>query len=143
MPFSQKDRVLRVTTPLGDDKFLITRLSGTEAISESFRFELDLLAENATKVEFDKIIGQKCSVELDLPGKKKRFFAGICSKLIEGRRDTEFTRYRLEVVPQFRQIREKFSEQTVPMPATSAALRASAESRDALPCEPLCGSHVG
>lgn len=101
MPFTQANRALRVTTPLGPDKLLISQFTGTERISELFKFDLGLLAENATKVEFDKLMGQKVLVELDMPGKKKRFFHGIVSRFSEGRRDDTFTQYKMEVVPQF------------------------------------------
>lgn len=101
MAFTQANRALRVTTPLGPDKLLITQFTGTERISELFKYELHLLAENSVKIEFDKLIGQKILVELDMPGKKKRFFSGICSRFSAGRRDDTFTHYRMEVVPQF------------------------------------------
>src|SRR5262245_14173211 len=100
MALSQTNRALRVQTGLGPDKLLAADFSGTEAISQLFEFRLGLLAENATKVEFDKIIGQPVLVEIDLPGGKTRFVHGMCSRLAEGRRDATFTQYRMEVVPQ-------------------------------------------
>jgi type VI secretion system secreted protein VgrG len=100
MAFTQKDRRLRVNTPLGTDKLLVVTLSGTEALSQLYRFDLTLLAENATDVAFDKIIGQPIAVEMDMPGGKKRHFHGLCSRLSQGRRDDVFTHYRMEIVPQ-------------------------------------------
>src|SRR6266851_6739960 len=98
-PPTQAARSMRVTTPLGPDKLLAVELSGTETILELFQFNLVLLAENKTKVEFDKLIGQPILVEVDLPGGKKRHFHGICSRLAEGRRDLNFTHYKMEVLP--------------------------------------------
>ena len=37
-------RALTVSTPLGPDAFQLTRLSGEEALSRLFTFQLDLLA---------------------------------------------------------------------------------------------------
>lgn len=99
MAFTQANRSMRVATPLGPDKLLLVEFSGTETLSELFQFHLTLLAENATKVEFDKLIGQPIAVEIDMPDKKKRLFNGICSQLSEGRRDDTFTHYKMEVVP--------------------------------------------
>src|SRR5207302_9200029 len=39
--------------------------------------------------------------DLGLPGGKKRQFSGICNRISEGGRDQTFTRYRMEIVPQF------------------------------------------
>ena len=101
MAVTQANRQLRVNTPLGADKLLIVEMSGREAISELFHYQLTLLAENATTVEFDKLIGKPITVEMELPGNKKRFFNGLCAQLAAGRRDDTFTQYRMELVPQF------------------------------------------
>src|SRR4029077_781821 len=75
--------------------------NGHEGISQLFRFELDLLAENTTTIAFDQLLGQTVTVDLELPGGKKRHFSGIVSRFTEGMRDTRFTAYRAEVVPRF------------------------------------------
>src|SRR5262249_45028190 len=68
-------------------------------VSELFQFQLDLVAENGTKVPFDKLLGQKIAVTLALPGDKTRYFNGICSRFAEAGRDPTFTHYRMDVVP--------------------------------------------
>src|SRR5262245_476635 len=99
--FTQATRQLAVNTPLGTDKFLLVGFTCREAISQLFVFHLDLLAENATNVSFDQLIGQGISVRINLPNKKQRFFHGLCSRISQGARDTNFTTYRMEVVPAF------------------------------------------
>ena len=47
--FTQAARALRIDTPLGPDALLLRSVSGQEAISQLFRFQLDLLAENKTE----------------------------------------------------------------------------------------------
>src|SRR6266404_2118953 len=101
MAITLASRQLRLTTPLGPDKLLPVEFSGTEALSQLFAVRLTRLAENATKVEFDKLIGQKIVVEIDMPGYKTRYFHGICNRFAEGRRDATFTNYKMEIVPQF------------------------------------------
>jgi type VI secretion system secreted protein VgrG len=91
---------MKVQTALGKDVLLLINFQGTEGISELFRFTLEMLATNDTTVPFDKVLGQKAIVELELPGDKKRFFSGIISKLSQGKRDDTFTSYRAELVPQ-------------------------------------------
>lgn len=100
MRTTQKDRPMRVSTPLGQDVLLITKLSGREALSELFQFDLEVVADNKTPVQFDRLMGQSITVELDLPGGKKRYFNGLCRRVCEGKRATIFTEYRLQIVPQ-------------------------------------------
>ena len=99
--YVQADRPLKVTTPLGADILLLRGLSGYEAVSQLFHFQLDLMAENGTSVPFDKLLGQKISSQLLLPDQKTRYFNGICSRISEGSRDATFTYYTMEVVPEF------------------------------------------
>ncbi len=62
--YLQADRPLTVTTPLGQDDLLLVGFRGREAISRPFEFRLDLLAENATAIPFERLLGQKVTVHL-------------------------------------------------------------------------------
>jgi len=44
MAHTQEHRIMRVTTPLGDDELLITALRGHEEISRLFQFDLTLIS---------------------------------------------------------------------------------------------------
>lgn len=97
--YFQADRSLRIATPLGQDVLLATGFTGREAISELFRFEVDLIAENATEVPFQKILGEPVGFRLEQFDQAPRFFSGICSRVAQGHRDEFFTAFRMEVVP--------------------------------------------
>lgn len=97
--YHQSDRTLSIATPLGRDALLLTGFRGREAISELFRFELDVIAENGTRVPFDALLGQFIGFRMELGGGRARFFYGICSRVAQGHQDDVFTSYRLEVVP--------------------------------------------
>lgn len=97
--FEQKNHPLQITTPLGPDKLLAAGLNGTEAISQLYHFQLDCLAHQEDSIDFDKILGENISVKLELPGKRYRYFSGICSRISQGSSDPEFTVYSLEMVP--------------------------------------------
>ena len=101
MSYTQDGRPLAIQTPLGKDKLFLIGLSGHEGISQLFSFQLEVLAENKTEVAFEKLLGQKVTVEIELPNKEKRFFNGIVSRAIEGEQGVIFTEYTLEIVPQF------------------------------------------
>jgi type VI secretion system secreted protein VgrG len=99
--YVQANRLLSVATPLGADKLLLIGLRGQEAISTLFRYEFELLAENATAVPFDKLLGQKATATIRFAGRDVRRISGFVSRIGQGARDQTFTSYRLEVVPQF------------------------------------------
>ncbi len=98
--YTQEDRPLAITTPLGKDVLLLSSFRGSEAISELFSFQLDLLAQVETPVHFDSLLGQHVTVELRLPSEKTRFLNGIIKSFTQGSRDDIFTHYRAEMVPQ-------------------------------------------
>src|SRR5947209_95132 len=101
--YTQDNRPLSVKTPLGKDFLLLVGITSHEAISQLFTFRLDLLAEDASKVKFEKLLGQKITVVLKLPNEKERYFNGICNRISQGGRSEGevFTSYHLEIVPQF------------------------------------------
>ena len=96
--YTQDNRPISATTPLGKDRLLLTGVKGTEGISQLFSFQLDFLALNETPVPFDKLLGQKITAEFAAP---KRYFNGIVVRISEGERDEIFTSYQIEIVPQF------------------------------------------
>src|SRR5262245_65838960 len=97
--YVQANRLLTATTPLGGDTLLLVGLTGVEAISQLFRFQLDLMAENDTEVAFDALLGKKVTAHVTAPEGKKRHFSGICSRIAQGGRDQTFTAYRDERLP--------------------------------------------
>ena len=97
--YTQADNVLRVTTPLGPDTLLITKLTGREAISELYHFEIECLATIGTQVDFSQLLGQDASVVIGLADGSKRYFNGIVSWVSEDDRDEHFTIYHAEIVP--------------------------------------------
>ncbi|MDP2605717.1 MAG: type VI secretion system tip protein TssI/VgrG [Deltaproteobacteria bacterium] len=119
MSYTQQNRPMEVTTPLGTDKLLLVGFTGQEAVSRLFSFQLDLLAENETDVAFDKLLGQKITVRLDLLERDKRYFSGICNRVSQGERDDVFTSYRMEIVPELWKTTKKaqsriFQQMSVP-----------------------------
>ena len=91
-------RQLVVDTPLGRNAFTLVGFSGHEAISELFRFQLDLVAPNEA-IPFEQIVGQPVTVTLQLPSGIARKFHGIVSRFSQGARNPTTTLYRAEIVP--------------------------------------------
>ena len=117
--YQQGGRLLTVTTPLGDNKLLLIGLSGTEALSQLFRFHLDLIATNDQNIPFEAILGKPVTAHINSPTGQHRHISGICSRFAQGGRDPFFTSYTAEVVPELwfltRRAQSRiFQPQTVP-----------------------------
>lgn len=117
--YTQSNRLLRLTTPLGKDKLLLANLSVREGISQLFDIQVEALAKNSDDVAFDKLLGQKVSVELVMGQGKSRFWNGIVYRVAQSGRDQVFTTYRLELTPQFWLLTKKhqsriFQQKSVP-----------------------------
>jgi type VI secretion system secreted protein VgrG len=98
--YLQADRPMAVFTPLQADALLLVGLRGEEGLSRLFSFRLELLAEDAHKVAFDKLLGNRVTVRLKLLDDRERYWSGICSEVSEIGQGPVFTEYRLEMVPQ-------------------------------------------
>jgi type VI secretion system secreted protein VgrG len=117
--YSQLGHPVELMTPLGPDALFLTGLTGREGVSRLYQFDLELLAENKRTIPFDKLLGQPVNVRLTVGVGKSRYFAGIVSRFSQGTRDTTFTRYRAEVVPNLWLLTRRaqsriFQHQTVP-----------------------------
>lgn len=95
---SQDQRLLKVKTPMETNTLVIRGLSGSEFISSPFRFSLDLLAEEGTKVDLKALLGKAVSVSM-MDGEATRYFHGIVSTAASGSRDERFRHCHAEVVP--------------------------------------------
>jgi type VI secretion system secreted protein VgrG len=110
--YTQANRPLRLTTPLGADALLLAKCTGTEAMSELFEFRLELLAEQP--VSFDDLLGQAVTVTLEAAGSPRRYINGIVSELSQGPKvtaangRTTFFRYQAVVVPQLWLLTRRF-----------------------------------
>jgi type VI secretion system VgrG family protein len=99
--YTQTNRPLSVTTPLGKDVLLLIGIQGREAISQLFELQLDLLAKTDADVAFDRIVGQSVTVSMPLPEGGTRYFNGIIRRFEQGGRNEDFGRFRAELVPEF------------------------------------------
>ena len=103
--YTQANRPIAVSTPLGPDTLLLISVAGEEALSALFRFELEMLAIANDSVPFDHVLGQSVTVTLALPDGSTRPINGIVSSFCQGEvlagpqgRST-FIRYHAELVP--------------------------------------------
>jgi type VI secretion system secreted protein VgrG len=83
---TQANVLAELTTPLGKDVLVPTKFDGVEGLGELFEFRIDALSQNG-KIDFDKAIGQSCTVRLKAYHGKIRIFDGILTQAQWGRKD--------------------------------------------------------
>src|SRR6266850_464774 len=98
MSYIQTERQIAISTPLGEDALLLRSFTGYEAISQLFRFDLDLLSEKPA-ISFDSIVGKTVTLNAVLADGSERYWSGYVSRFTQGANDGRFTSYRAEMVP--------------------------------------------
>jgi len=82
---------------LADDELMVVGFTGEEAISRPYRFELDLLSENAT-VPFSALIDQPATLTIH-SGEEPLPIHGIVADVQQGRPQGAYYSYRIVLVP--------------------------------------------
>lgn len=78
---SQDTRVGKFQTVLGKDKLALTSFEGREGLSELFKFRVNCLASEEKPVDFDRLLGTDCHVELATRHNGvSRFFHGVITE---------------------------------------------------------------
>jgi len=91
-------------TPLGDNVLVLKTFSGNETLGQPFEFQVEALSEEEN-IDFDKALGQACTIKLKTYGQKERFFCGILTEAqwvgtgIGGQQG--YSHYRLVLRPWF------------------------------------------
>src|SRR5579884_2715973 len=97
--FTQTQRLLSVTTPLGSDVLLLTAFSGRETMSRLFSYQLELFSEEES-IDPTTIVGKNVTWSVQRGSSQPRFFNGFVSRFFTGGRQFRKLRsYRAEIVP--------------------------------------------
>ncbi len=102
---TQANRLMAIYTPLGEDYFLINKVSASESLSELYSFEVELLHEEPkvgfapTVVDPKKIVGQGVTIEVNQRDGTTRQFTGMVNRFSQGTRHARFSFYYATIVP--------------------------------------------
>jgi type VI secretion system secreted protein VgrG len=99
--FTQDNRFLKLTSPLGADVMLIESFTISERVSDTYELEVEALVPVGTAVAVSKLLGETATVSVGLSpeSETKRHFSGIIREVHVGPTDERFQRFRLSVVP--------------------------------------------
>jgi type VI secretion system secreted protein VgrG len=98
MAFVQAQHRLAISTPLGKDVLLLRGFNGSEAISQLFHFDLDLLSENDS-IHFEDVVGKNVTLRIDDSSGTERHWNGFISRFSQGAQDGRLTAYHAQMVP--------------------------------------------
>ena len=103
---TQQDRLMAISTPLGEDFLLINRLWATEEISSLFSIEVELLHDEGeerdyepTFIDVKSILGQEVAINIYQRDGTTRTLSGIVNHFSQRQRDRRFTYYYATIVP--------------------------------------------
>ncbi|MCU0959988.1 MAG: type VI secretion system tip protein VgrG [Pirellulaceae bacterium] len=99
MAFDQKNRLLNLHTPLGDNKLVLTEVEGHEELSRLFSFRLDMVSEESS-IKPGDIVGKPVSFNIKRPDGSRRPFHGYVRRFMAGDESHGHRVYRAEIVPQ-------------------------------------------
>lgn len=69
---AQAKRIAILKTPLGEDRLVLVRFEGSEALGDLFEFRVDALSEDGD-IDFDRAIGRSCVVKFTSYGSERTF----------------------------------------------------------------------
>jgi type VI secretion system secreted protein VgrG len=98
MAIAQQHRRIAISTPLGKDALLLRGFTGSEAISQLFHFDLDLLSENDS-IKFQDVVGKSVTLRIYDADGAQRYWNGFISRFSQGAQDRRLTAYRAQMVP--------------------------------------------
>jgi len=98
--FIQANRVIKLTSPLGDDQLLPERMSVEEGVNQLFEIKLVVRAKREV-VKPEELIGNLVTVDVEIAEGLRRPFNGLVTRLSEGPPVTRGLRsYTLTIRPQ-------------------------------------------
>jgi len=104
--YTQTNRMMQLTTPLGPDFLLIDKMKVKEAISELFTIKVEVLHEEKPgwkapePIDYKKILGQNVSINIfQADDEIGRSFSGMVSEFTYGWRSDRFSHYWMKIVP--------------------------------------------
>lgn len=98
--YTQTNRILTFTSPLGANTLLPMSFRGVEEISELFDFSIDLLAVPEAVIDPAALVGRRVTLSLQVTDTGTlRYFNGIVASFEGTGGDTWFNSYRLRMAP--------------------------------------------
>lgn len=96
--YTQDTLRLQIKTPLGPNKLLVRAFAGEEHVSAPFRFEAEMVSEDAA-LDFAAVVGKGATVTLKLNDGGEHHFHGLVERFVQEDKGERFTTYHAELRP--------------------------------------------
>jgi type VI secretion system secreted protein VgrG len=96
--YTQTNRRIAISTPLGEDVLLLRAFHGVEYISQPFSFTLDLLSESPS-INFQDIVGKNVTLRIFDTDGGTRYWNGFIWHFSQGTRNGRLTGYTARMAP--------------------------------------------
>ena len=102
---TQKERLIAIATPFGDDYFLLRKMEIHEKLSELYTIDIQMLHEEPTEnfkptmVDPGSILGKSVTATILQPDGSSRYFNGIINNFSQGTRNLRYSIYYATIVP--------------------------------------------
>ncbi len=93
------NRILSISTPLGEDTVLLHKAKYRESLGNPFRIDLELVSDDEN-ISLDDILGQNVTIEMETSD-GSRFFNGIVTEFYQSDNQSMTARYGAVVRPWF------------------------------------------
>lgn len=100
MAWSEENRSINITTPLGKDVLILKGFEGTEYISKPFFYRLQMFSSNK-EIDLSQVVGKSVTVNIYSNGDNTRYINGIVGRftLVQGDPLSEVAMYEAEIHP--------------------------------------------
>lgn len=103
---TQKDRLISISTPLGEDYLLLNKIRAEEKISELYEVDVELLYDEEeddeykiTFIDGNQLIGKTVTLSIEQEDGGKRVISGMVNQFVQVGRNRRFTAYYATIVP--------------------------------------------
>ena len=127
---TQKDRVISIRSPLGEDFLLLNKVRAEEKISELFTIDVELVYHEREDDKFDikiikdtDIVGQTVSIKINQDDEGVRIMTGLVNSFNIGGRTRQFTYYYATIVPHIWLLTHRFQSRIFQQKTVKQILR--------------------
>lgn len=98
--YNHDNRLIKITTVLGENTLLATQFSGSDSFFNSFNFSVEMISTEKN-IPLKKLLFTTISISIQVTPTQVRYFHGVIIDAERGMRDGHFYHYRIQVRPRF------------------------------------------
>ncbi|MBC7773470.1 MAG: type VI secretion system tip protein VgrG, partial [Pyrinomonadaceae bacterium] len=98
---AQARRNMAISTPLGKDVLLLETFTYNEEVARPFSMVAAVTSATPRSVDVEHLLGKPTTIRMMRKDRRKRYFNGIVSRVVQNQRIKDRPQYELTIVPKF------------------------------------------